>query len=440
MVFGALRKKEPADRPGYGRAIFFGFVILIFFVGGFLVWASVAPLDSAAVAGGTVIVDTNRKTVQHLEGGIIGEILVRDGDQVEAGQVVVRLDDTQPSASLELLKGRQTAALALEARLIAERDDRREIEFSDALMDDLDTYETIEAVAGQTNLFNARREALFGQVDILNQRIAQTEKEIVGLEGEIAAATRQLELIGEEIADVSTLVSQGLARRPRLLELERQAADIEGERSRNVAAVARARNQIGEAELRIQELHKQRTNEVLEQLRDVQTELYDVAERISAARDVLARTEIRAPLSGRIVGLAVHTAGGVIGSGEPLMDIVPKDDRLIVEARVSPMDIDVVERDLPAQVRFTAFSQRSFAPLDGVVTQVSADVITDPATGELYYKVRVEISEDIPLALDGGSLYPGMPAEVMIVTGERTALDYILKPLEASVNRAFRED
>ena len=428
------------DRPRYGRAILFGGVVVVLFFGVFMIWASLAPLDSAAVAGGTVIVDSKRKTVQHLEGGIVGEILVRDGDRVEAGQVLLRLDDTQPRASLDLLKGRQTAALALSARLVAERDDRAEIEFSDQLMDDLDKFETLEAIAGQTNLFNARREGLTGQVDILDQRIAQTRNEIVGLEGEVAAGARQLDLIGQEIADVQTLVDQGLARRPRLLELERQAADIEGRRSSNIAGIARARNQIGEAKLRIRELRKQRINEVLEQLREVQTELYDIAERMSAAEDVLARMTIRAPLAGRIVGLAVHTVGGVIASGAPLMDIVPKDDRLIVEARVSPMDIDIVKPELPAQVRFTSFSQRSFAPLDGIVTRVSADVITDPSTGELYYLAQIEVSEDIGDALGGAALYPGMPAEVMIVTGERTALDYFFKPLESSINRAFRED
>jgi HlyD family type I secretion membrane fusion protein len=282
------------DRPRYGRAILFGGVVVVLFFGVFMIWASVAPLDSAAVAGGTVIVDSKRKTVQHFEGGIIGEILVRDGDRVEAGQVLVLLDDTQPRASLDLLKGRQMAAMALSARLVAERDNRAEIEFSDELMDDLDTFETLEAIAGQTNLFNARREGLTGQVDILDQRMAQTRDEIVGLEGEVAASVRQLDLIGQEIADVQTLVDQGLARRPRLLELERQAASIEGRRSSNIAGIARARNQIGEAKLQIRELRKQRTNEVLEQLREVQTELYDIAERMSAAKDVLARMTIRA--------------------------------------------------------------------------------------------------------------------------------------------------
>lgn len=412
--------------------------ILIFF-GIFGGWAALAPLDSAAIAPGIVSVDTSRKTVQHLEGGIVDEILVRDGDQVSAGQILIRLEKTQPESTLDLLKARLITAASREGRLITERDGKKEIEFPAWFEDEGDRTQTSEAIISQKNILVARRNAIRGQTAILEQRIAQINEEIVGLRGEIDSQVRQLALIEEELVGVRELVEKQLTRKTRLLELERRAAVIEGEKSRNEARIARAGQQIGETQLQISELGTRMMNEVLVELRDVQSELSELTERIRAAKDVLRRTEIRATLDGTVVGLSVHTAGGVIGPGQALLDIVPSQDRLVIEARIDPSDIDVIQPGLPANIRLTAFNQRDLVPLAGTVTRVSADLLTDQRTGLGYYLARVEIDPGQTEVLDDLKLYPGMQAEVMIVTGRDTALNYLLKPIGRTLRRAFRE-
>ena len=413
-----------------------GVVILALFFGGLGVWAAVAPLHSAAIAPGSVSVDTNQKTIKHLEGGIVAQILVQDGDVVRKGQPLVRLDVTKPRATLDLLKGRKIAASALEARLVAERDGRAEIEFSEELLDQLEDNRTIEAIAGQINIFAARREALGGQGAIQEKRIAQIAEEIHGLEKKIRAESTQLELIFEEIKDVKELVGKGLARKPRLLALEREAADIQGSRAQNAASIARANQTISETRLRIIDLRTVMVNEAVELMREVQAEQFELSERILAAEDVLRRTTIDAPLAGTIVALQIHTQGGVISPGEPLMNIVPSGDRLVIEAKLDPSDIDVVHPGLEARVQLTPYSGRNTAPISGIVTSVSADRLTDDRTGQSYYLARIELTEDI--AADT-PLYPGMPAEVMIATGSQTALDYIFGPITHSLDLAFRE-
>ena len=439
----ALALPEPEDEEGIGlRPIIIVVVVVVvtLFFGGLGGWAALAPLESAAIATGVVSVASSRKTVQHLEGGIVSEILVREGDEVEASQLLIRLEDTQPRASLELLRGRQLAALALEARLAAERDGRKLVEFPDALLTAAQDTKVAGMITAQERIFEARRNSLSGQVAILKQRMAQFSEEIKGLSSEIAAQDTQLELIAEESGAVAQLVAKGLAQKPRLLGLKRQSAEIEGARSRNRARIARVKQSIGEAHLRISELSTALINEVVQELRDVQTDLSDLTERIRAAEDVMRRTDILAPLAGTIVGLQVHTRGGVIAPGSPLMDIVPKDDRLIIEAQVDPNDIDVVHSGLPAQVRLTAFNQRHLAPIDGQVVSVSADRFTDERTGVGYFLARIELDAAELEALEDVALYPGMQAEVMIVTGARTAFDYLTKPLATSLRRAFREE
>ena len=383
--------------------------------------------------------DGYRKTVQHLEGGIVGEILVREGERVAAGQVVVRLDDTTPKASLELLRGRWLVAGALEARLEAERDGLTQVRFPARLRGRGDDAKARQILAGQTNIFEARRQALASQTAILVQRVAEYGEEIVGIEGQIRAETVQLELIREELADLRTLYDKGFARKPKLLQLQRRAAEIEGSRNLHRAQIARARQSMTEARMRAADLKTGRLNQVVEDLRKAQAELYDLNERLRAARDVLARTEIRAPLAGTVVDLRVHTSGGVIAPGEALLDIVPSGERLVVEAKIDPKDIDVVRPGLEAQVRFTAFNQRHLRPAVGRLTSVSADLLSDEASGESYYLARVELGASQSGADAGVELYPGMQAEVMIVTGARSALDYLLEPLMKSFNRAFRE-
>lgn len=413
-------------------------IIGLFFVvfGG---WAALAPLKSAAIAPGVVAVESNRKTIKHLEGGIVAEIGVRDGDVVKAGQTLVRLDDTQARVTLKRLKGRMIAARALVARLVAERDGNERVVFPGSLTADGGAKENEDTLAGQLKIFSARNDAVVAQENILKQQSAQLNEEIAGLKGLIAAENTQIMLIRSEITDLQSLVTKGLAKRPRLLALQRQQAEIQGARSRNVASVARAKQQITETRLRVSELKTQKLNQVVEELHATQTELFDLEERIRSAEDVLARTQIEAPLDGTIVGLQIHTPGGVIGPGESLMDLVPSGAGMIIESQVDPNDIDVVHAGLPAQVRLTAFNQRNLSPINGKVLTVSADRLTDERTGMPYFLARVVLAEDLSEHLTV-ALYPGMQAEVMIVTGERTVLDYIFRPLARSLGRAFRED
>ena len=425
---------------GLTMPIALGFGVIALFFGGFLGWAALAPLGSAAIAPGVVSVETNRKTIQHLEGGIIGAIKVKDGDNVKAGQVLVALDETQPRALLELVRVRQLASIALKARLVAERNDAKRISFPDQLRARRKETKVAEIIDGQINIFNARRKAYIGQVAILNQQIKQLAEEIKGTQGQIESVKRQITLVTDEIKDVSGLVEKGLAPRPRLRALQRDAAEIEGSLSLNRSRIAQIRQAIAETRLKINELTTAKINEVSQELRDVQSELVGLEERERAVKDILNRMVIRAPLEGTVVNLQVHTLGGVIAPGAPLLDIVPSEDRLIVDSRVSPSDIDIVQVGLLAQVRFTAFSQRQTQPVDGTVTAISADRLTDGRTGEIFYLARIEIKDDLAEKLGDNKLYPGMQAEVMIVTGERTALEYFLKPITASFNRAFRED
>ena len=428
------------EGPNIRGPVILGLSIIFLFFGVFGAWAALAPLQSAAVAPGVVSVDSSRKTVQHLEGGIVGEILVGEGDVVTVNQVLIRLDEIQAQATRELLRGRMIAAGAQQARLIAERDGLERLAVPSWLQAEAEDPKAMQVLAGQQTILEARRESLLGQVAILNQRIAQFDEEIRGLGGQIAAEDRQIALVAEEVKDLRRLVKKGLARRPRLLELERRAAEIDGSRSQNTARLARVRQQIGEAKLRIAELKTERDSEIAQELREVQSEILDLTERMRAASDVLARTEIRAPISGTVVGLQVHTTGGVIAPRERLMDIVPSEDSLIVEARVNPIDIDVVRVGLPAQVRFQAFSQRSQVPAEGAVTSVSADSLLDDRSGETYFLARIALAGNFREHLGDAELTPGMQADVIIVTGERTALQYLMKPLLQSFNRALREE
>lgn len=429
-----------SSRPKIRGPVQAGILIMLLFFGLFGTWAAVAPLESAAIAPGVITVDSNRKTIQHLEGGIVAEILVRDGDIVETGQVLVRLQGIQARATQELLAGRRVAVTAQEARLIAERDGAEAVEFPQWLRNAPAQSGAADALAAQRNIFQARRVSQQSQRAILQQTVAQLKEEIIGLRGEISSENRQLGFIGDELSDLRTLVEKGLARKPRLLALERQAADIEGSRSQNRARIARARQRMNESELRMAELINQFQNEVVVDLSAVQDRLSDLVEQVRASDDILTRTEVVAPLAGTIVNSNFFTEGGVIAAGAPIMDIVPADDELIVEAFVDPADIDVVRAGLRSEVRISALNRRSQTPIAATVTSVSADLIQDPQNQRAYYLAKVAFAED-PLTRTGGiPPYPGMQAEVIIVTGASTPLQYLVGPITRSLRRAMREN
>ncbi len=428
------------EQPDLRKPLLFAAVITIGFLGTFLGWSLLSPIESAAIAMGEVGAEGKQKIIKHLEGGIVEKILIKEGDRVSAGQVLIQLDRTQPRANVDIISSRYHAAQALHARLVAERDSLDAIVFPPALRDGK-AQNIHSMLAAQQNIFQARRDALHKQRGILSQRIAQFNSEITGLKGAIRSQDVQLKLVKEELDAYQGLEDKGVtAGKVQKLAVQKDYARVEGERSQNAAAISRINQNIIETQLRISTLDVEQLNEVVEQLREVQSELYDLDEKMRAARDVLRRTDIEAPIIGTVVGLQIHTEGGVIGSGEPLLGIVPANEKLVIEAKVDPQDIDVVRPGLSAHVRFSAFSSRTHLPVAAKVITVSADRFVDDRTGAPYYKAEIVLTEDVKKVLAGETLYPGMQAEVMIVTGSRTPMAYLLEPLTDSINRAFRED
>jgi HlyD family type I secretion membrane fusion protein len=405
--------------------------------GGFGAWSALAPLESAALAPGTVVVESSRKTVAHLEGGVVADILVREHDRVEAGQVLVRLDPTLARAALDLYRGDLIAAESLIARLTSEREGADRIAFPAWLLEDRDPRAR-EAMNAERHVFEARREQLEGQTKILQQKVAQLDEQIRGLYAQIAAQDTQLRLIAEEIGAVQQMVDKGLNPKPKLLALQRQAADIEGLRGVNLSRVAEARQQQGEAQLRIIDLRAQMLADSVTKRRDEQARVNDLNEKIRAAESTLRRIDITAPVSGQVVGLKVFTVGGVVAPRDGIMDIVPRDDVLSVDAQVSVTDIDVVQPGLPVTLKFTALNQRTTPTVDGIVSKVSADRTIDQKTGASFYTVRIALGgiDQLPKTI---ALQPGMPVEAMIRTGSRTFLEYLVKPITDFAGRGLHE-
>ena len=439
LALPSPKAKLPATplRGSRGIAIA-GILVIALFLGAFGAWSALAPLESAAMGPGVVEAESSRKTIQHLEGGIVGEILVKDGDEVDAGQVLLRLDETKASTTLAALSGQLWDARAREARLIAERDQRDAIAWPADLAASKDPQ--VQAIlAGQDTIFRTRRTLLQSKIELIGQRSLQVKEEIVGLKAQQAAAKKRLWLIQQEAADLRVLVDKGLERRPRMLQLERDQAEIEGRNGDLIAQIARAQQTIAENEINAISLRNDRQNEVANDLRDTQKMIHELGERIQAARDVLQRIEVKAPEDGTVTDLKVHTPGGVVQAGEPLMDLVPRQDKLIVTAQLRPEDIDAVHPGLFARVRLIPYKQRRTPPVDATVIYVSADRMVDKKTGQAYYAAKLRLDETTLASLPEIELMPGMPAEVMIKTGERTAALYALSPVLDSFHRAFRE-
>ena len=421
-----------------GPSMAVGLAVLALFLGGFGVWGALAPLSSGAVAPGVIGVSSERKTVDHLEGGIVEEIRVTDGDVVAAGQTLVVLDDTRPRAALDLLEAQWRSAATLNARLEAERDGLPAISWPSALqLAAVARQEAAAVLATQERIFEARAVSLATQTAIYERRIAQLRERAAGLREEMTSLDRRIALLDEGLFDIRRTVLLGLeTKHQRLLNLQRDRATAVGARARGASEIARVELNIIETELVIDELGNRRLEEVAAELREVETELSDLHEQVAAARDVVARTRIAAPAAGAVMGLRVFTPGGVIEPGEPLMEIVPVGDRLIIEARVTPNDIDTVVVGLPAQVRLPAFSQLGAPRLTGEVIRVSADRFANERMA--WYEARIALDPSQP-GLAELPLTPGMQADVLIVTGARTLLDYLLTPISESFGRALRE-
>ncbi len=433
------REVVPQPKRKTGGFVLGGMIIVALLFGGVGTWAATAQLSSAAIAPGVVTVDSSWRTVQHLEGGIVQEIFVRDGDVVRQGDPLLRLDATRAQATMSIVSGQLDLALANEARLIAERDGVETITFPPELDARRGESELAMILAGQELLFVARRDSLDGEVGILHQRIEQLHDQISGLQVQQSASYQQIQLIEQELEGLRELYEEGYVTRSRILALERESEHLRGERGEDLAAIARAETAIGEAELQIIQLEKSRREQVVTELRDIQSQIFDLEQRQIGAADVMDRITLHAPADGTVLGLNTHTVGGVIAPGDDIMHIVPHDDPLIIEARVRPDDIENVVIGQSAEVRMSGLSQRNTPTLEGQLLTVSADLLDDPRSGESYYEARIVIPPEQIARLDDVDLVPGMPAEVMILTGERTALAYLFDPISAGLNRAFRE-
>jgi HlyD family secretion protein len=417
-----------------------GNLLVLGFVLGVGIWSAFAPLESAAIAFGAVEAESSRKTIQHLEGGIIEQILVSDGDVVRAGQTLIRLDGTKPRAELQSLRGQYWDATAREARLLAEQRGDEQVPFPEELVAAQDNNPAIVAtLTGQRTLFQTRRQVLQSQVAVIRSKLAQIEQEIVGLKAQQIAVAKQADIVREEVDTVTVLVNKGLERRSRLLSLGREMADIDGRRGEIAAQISRAEQVISESQATLIKLESDLQNEIAQSLRDTQNQIFQLRQQIQAASDQLARTEVKAPEDGVVTDLKVHTPGGVIGAGEPLMDLVPGHDRLIVTARLRPEDIDLIRPGLSADVHLLAYNQRRVPLLKGTVTQVSADRLLDKRTDEPYYTTKIRVLDERVAELSGLRIVPGMPTQVFIKTGRSTVALYALQPLLDSFGSAFRE-
>jgi HlyD family type I secretion membrane fusion protein len=434
----ALSKPEIPDES-IKRVAAVGWIIVAIFFGVFGTWVAIAPLRGAVVANGVVKVDGNRKSVQHLEGGIVKELRVKEGDKVAAGDVVMVLDESQARTEHEVLARDLIVLRATEERLRAELAHRSQMTFPEVLKASGDDRYVKEVWDAQVHQMEVRLAALDGQRQVIKEKIAQLESQIVGLEAQIKAYTAQVGSIKDERASLLPLMERGLVARPRVLQLERTADGLDGQIADAGANIAKARQAIAEQLQQTAQLDNDRMTDVAKDLRDTQAKLLEVIPKLMHARSVLDRIEIRSPYTGRVVGLSVFSVGGVINRGDKIMDVVPDRESLVVEAQVAVEDISQVHPDMRAEVHLTAYKQRTIPIVHGDVIQVSADRLTDPKTNNPYFVALVRVDENELADLPHIRLYPGMPATVMIPTVERTALDYLIGPLVMSFNHAFRQ-
>jgi epimerase transport system membrane fusion protein len=419
------------------RAI--GMAVLLGTVGILGTWSYLAPIDSAASASGFVTVKSHSKTVQHLDGGIVKELIAKDGDIVSEGDILLTLDGSEIKAQLEILRGQQITFAAQVARLTAERDRLGLVNYPKEVQN-LSDARVVEAQQSENQIFNARKNAHEGEVSVLNQRISQLNSRIQGLQGQKTSKQELKASYTEEAKDLRELLAEGFADKQRLRDLERSLSASTGEIASLSSEIASSEMQIGETRLQILQIQKQFQEEVANKLSEVQAQLYDINQRLTATVDKVNRIQIKAPSAGRVMGLSIHNVGGVITPGRPILDIVPQGEELIIDARVSPMDIDRVHVGLVAEVRFSAFKQALTPKMMGKLTILSADKLTDERTGAPYYSAKIELTPDSYVKLGNMELLPGMPADVLINTGERTVFEYLMQPITNAFARAFIED
>lgn len=417
-----------------------GIIVIVIALGGFLAWATLAPLTEGVVATGTVVVDTEHKTIQHLEGGIVEKLYVREGSEVKAGDVLVELSETQSRAQLELLESRYYGRLAEIDRLNAERLLQEEISFSDELLARRDEPVIADTLLVQENLFEVRRRQYRGQIEVLRHRIGQLEEQIRGLDASREALLREQGLIKQDLESLLALRDQQLIDEGVLIARQREYEQNVGKLGSIAADIAATRVAIGETRQEILQIEHGWGTEVSDQITSAQQEWFETRERIAAVQDVLQRTTIVAPQDGKVIGLSVHTLGGVIPAGSPIMNIVPSEDRLMVEGQVRPTDVDNVYPGQNARLRFSAFTWRTTPQVEGTVERVSADAFRDEEAGTSYYIARIVVPEDEMAKLGDVIVGPGMPVDIMFTGSDRTAMSYLIDPLTDILDKALVEE
>jgi HlyD family secretion protein len=411
-------------------------LVLVFGVGG---WAATSEISGAVIAQGQIVVDTNVKKVQHPSGGIVGEVRVRDGDSVKTGDIVVRLDDTITRANLAIVIKGLNELYARKARLMAERDGETSVKFPKELVDQAADPEVSAMMASEVRLFEARRDARISQKGQLQKQIAELGEQIVGFSAQREAKEKEIQLIHRELEGVQELYKKNLVQLSRLTQLEREAARLDGERGQVISSMAQAKVKIAETELQVLQIDQDLASEVGGLIREADGKIGEFVERKVTAEDQLRRVDIRAPQDGTVFQSSVHTVGGVISAGEPIMLIVPEADNLAVEAKVNPQDIDQLQIGQKALLRFTNFNQRTTPEINGRLTRISADISTDQRTGVNYYTIRIGLTADEISRLGDIKLVPGMPVETFVQTSDRTVISYLARPLYDQLHRAFRE-
>ena len=425
------------------KVVRFGMLTLAFGFGGFLLWASLAPLDEGIPGTGVVTVESKRKTIQHLKGGIVESINVREGAVVQAGDVLLRLNDVEINAQIEIVRGQFYLVKAAEARLLAERDGRSTVTFPQPLVVAAESDSRArEAILVQEGLFAARRSMLSSEMSTMDEIITGFNEQIRGLQALEAGKKTQIDLVSKELDSYRGLAEEGFVPRNKLYEQERVLADLSGTRGSDLAQIARAKASINETRLRKLQRQQQFRQEVEKELAEMQKEVGAQSDRLTALKEEFDRTVIKSPTEGVVVGLEAHTVGGVIRPGDRIMEIVPQDEVLIVEAQLPVNLIDKVSAGQLATIHFQIVLAGGAQPaIEGKVVQVSADRLTDQRTGMPYYSARIQITPngEAELRKHGINVQPGMQADIVIVTGERTLLQYLLKPLRSRIFGGMRE-
>lgn len=408
--------------------------------GGFLLWAGLAPLDEGVPTQGTVSIDTKRKTIQHQTGGIIREVLVKEGQFVKANQEVIRLDDAMAKANYESVRQYYLMVRAMEGRLMAEQTGANKITFHPDLLEASSDLQVKQHMSNQEQLFTSRRGALQADLQAIEESIQGQQASIQGYEGILHNRKNQLALLQEELKGIRDLVKEGYAPRSRQMELERMSADVMASIADTQGNLQRAQRAIGEMKMRAIQRKQEYRKEVDTQLADVRREVQADAEKTKAATDELARTIIRTPVDGQVVSLAIQTVGGVIPPGQKIMDIVPENEHLLLETHIPPHMIDRVHPGLEADARFAGFAHTPQLVIKSKVQSISGDLIVEPQTNQAYYLARVEVTPEGMKELGSRQLQAGMPAEVVIKTGERSVLTYLLHPLLKRMAASMKEE